>query len=65
MRYPYLSISEQLPSIVDVPSFEQAVDLWRKKENTSGRLETLFNGRIARQLRGPDGKPFFSNLEGE
>lgn len=65
VRYPYLSISEQLPSIIGVPGFEKAAELWRNRDNISGRLESLFDGQVAQQLRGHDGKPFFSNLEGE
>ncbi|KAJ7126601.1 hypothetical protein C8R43DRAFT_897637 [Mycena crocata] len=65
VRYPYLSISEQLASIVALPGVEDVLDSWRNLPRQPGIYQDIFDGRIAKEMRGPDGKLFFSNKMGE
>jgi hypothetical protein len=65
-KYPYLPLSDQIRSILKVPSVEALLDEWRKKPRASGEYEDIFDGSMCRdKLKGPDGKLFFSNLPNE
>ncbi|KAI1783783.1 hypothetical protein LXA43DRAFT_1067338 [Ganoderma leucocontextum] len=59
LQFPYKSIAEQLAIILDMPGVEEAVDAWRKRHRILGVLQDIFDGRICRQLLGPDGLSFF------
>jgi hypothetical protein len=65
IRYPYLSISEQLASILALPGVEDIMDDWRTVERKPGLYQDVFDGRIAKEMKGPDEKHFFSNKKGE
>lgn len=61
IKYPYLSISEQLSSILALPGIMDVMDDWRKVKRTPGHYQDIFDGRIAQTINGHDGKLFFSN----
>ncbi|KZT18076.1 hypothetical protein NEOLEDRAFT_1081034 [Neolentinus lepideus HHB14362 ss-1] len=65
VRCPYLSISQQLPSILGVPGTAPLLDKWRKAHRVPGLYQDIFDGRICRELKAPDGTPFFSNTPAE
>jgi hypothetical protein len=65
IKYPFLSISAQLPAIMSTPGVEESMDEWRTMCRTPGQYNDIFDGRICQGLRGPDGKKFFSNLPDE
>lgn len=65
VKYPYLSISEQLSSILSIPGVGETMDDWRKVKRTPGHYQDIFDGRIAKNIRGHDGKLFFSNNPNE
>ena len=59
VKTPYKSILEQLGDILMVPGNEEAMDWWRRVRRIPGRFCDFFDGRVSRELLGPDGKPFF------
>lgn len=63
IKYPYLSLSDQLKSLLVVPGVEVLLDGWREKPCSSGHYTNIFDGKVCRfDLKAPDGSPFFSNL---
>jgi hypothetical protein len=66
VKYPYLTLSDQIASILRVPGVEALLDAWRKKPRKTGEYIDIFDGNICRnRLRAPDGSLFFSNLSHE
>jgi hypothetical protein len=66
IKYPYLSLSDQIRSILKVPGVEALLDEWRKKPRVLGEYGDIFDGAMCRdKLKAPDGKLFFSNLPNE
>ena len=65
LRYPYLSITEQLTSIVAIPGMEDLMDQWRTVSRTPGVYQDIFDGRVAQQLPAHNNTKFFSNLPTE
>jgi len=61
LRYPYLSITEQLSPILAIPGVEQLMDQWRTIERRPGYYQDIFDGQICKTLKAHDGSPFFSN----
>ena len=61
LRYPYLSISEQLPSILMMDGVEDLMDQWRTKTRNHGVYSDIFDGKICKNLRAHDKTLFFSN----
>ncbi|OBZ78707.1 hypothetical protein A0H81_00066 [Grifola frondosa] len=61
IKYPYLSLEDQLRRLLQIPGLEDLLDDWRKKPQTPGVLINFFDGGIAKDLQGPDGKQFFAN----
>ncbi|KAL6299063.1 hypothetical protein BKA93DRAFT_830185 [Sparassis latifolia] len=61
IRYPYLSISQQLESVLSIEGTEELLDEWRKVPRRDGVYQDIFDGKIAKTLRGPDNKVFFAN----
>ncbi|KAF8131720.1 hypothetical protein K438DRAFT_1788225 [Mycena galopus ATCC 62051] len=59
LQFPTKSIEEQLKDMLAVPGIEEEMDWWRTKGRTEGVLEDFFNGRISKEIEGPDGLPFF------
>lgn len=59
LRFPYISLEEQLRKILMVPGMEDQMASWRKRVRTDGRLHDIFDGKICRTLCGPDGLSFF------
>ncbi|KAF8887304.1 hypothetical protein BD779DRAFT_1470716 [Infundibulicybe gibba] len=55
LRYPYLSISEQLTSILAVPGTEEILDRWRQLPRKDGLYTDIFDGRICKGLKAHDG----------
>jgi hypothetical protein len=66
IKYPYLSLSDQLTSILTVPGVEGLLDEWRTKPRKEGEYRDIFDGEMCRlKLKAPDGGLFFSNLPHE
>jgi hypothetical protein len=63
LKYPYLSISEQLSALLKVPGMEETLEAWRKIPRVPGLKKDIFDGDVTKGLKGPDGKPFFANDE--
>lgn len=59
LSFPTKSIEEQLKDMLCIPGVEDEMDLWRKQARTPGIYEDFFDGRISREIEGPDGLPFF------
>lgn len=57
LRCPYKSLEEQLVELV--PEIEHLVDAWRTKPRTPGKFTDIFDGDVCREVKGPDGLPFF------
>lgn len=64
IRYPYMSLSAQLTILLSVPGFEDSLDDWRKLSRKPGIFQDIFDGDVCKNLKGPDGKPFFDNTRG-
>jgi hypothetical protein len=66
IKYPYLSLSHQLISVLKIPGIEVLLDNWRTKQRVSGDYGDIFDGDMCRlHLKAPDGSVFFSNLPHE
>ena len=66
IKYPYLSLSQQLISVLKIPGIEALLDGWRIKPRKSGEYSDIFDGDMCRiHLMAPDGSLFFSNLPHE
>lgn len=63
MQFPYKSISDQLPKLLSLHGFEDVVDDWRTKTRQAGVMNDIFDGQIAKNVLGPDGRPFFRHDE--
>jgi hypothetical protein len=65
LRYPYLSISEQLPSILSTPGVEDMLDSWQTQPRQPGRYDDIFDGKVCKELKAYGGGLFFSNAPDE
>jgi len=66
IKYPYLSLSDQIESVLKLPGVEALLDDWRTKPRKSGEYGDIFDGNTCRlNLKAPDGTLFFSNLPNE
>lgn len=61
LQFPMKSIEAQLREILAVPGMEELVEGWRTKSRAPGTYQDNFDGRICRELQGPDGRLFFEN----
>jgi hypothetical protein len=61
LQCPSMSIESQLRAILDVPGMEDEMDHWRSVPRSPGVYNDIFDGRVTRELKGPDGRPFFEN----
>ncbi|KIO14438.1 hypothetical protein M404DRAFT_1009458 [Pisolithus tinctorius Marx 270] len=62
VKYPYLSLSEQIQSILTIPGVEDSLDEWRTRPHSPGHYSDIFDGEICRvKLKAPDGTLFFAN----
>ncbi|KAI0736044.1 hypothetical protein C8Q76DRAFT_297174 [Earliella scabrosa] len=59
LSFPYLSLTAQLQSLLQVAENEDNMEAWKKRPRVLGRLVDMFDGLICRILKGPDGLPFF------
>ncbi|KZP30608.1 hypothetical protein FIBSPDRAFT_945947 [Athelia psychrophila] len=64
LKFPCKSLASQLAEIVALPGMEDKLDQWRHQSRKSGKYTDFFDGGIARDLKGPDGKQFFAKLRG-
>lgn len=62
LRFPTMSIEEQLTTMLSVPGVEDACDNWRKQHRTPGKYDDNFDGKICQEIPAFDGQPFFRNL---
>ena len=66
IKYPYLSLSQQIQSLLAIPGLKNALDEWQIKLHTPGQYQDIFDGDMCRsKLKDPDRKLFFSNSTGE
>ena len=66
IKYPYLSLSQQLISVLKIPHIKALLDSWRIKPCKSGKYSDIFDGDMCRvHLKVPNGTLFFSNLPHE
>jgi hypothetical protein len=66
VKYPYLVLSDQIASILQVPGIEVLLDKWHKKPHKMGEYTNIFDGNICHnRLRALNGSLFFSNLPHE
>jgi hypothetical protein len=56
-----MSIEHQLRAIIDTPGMENELEKWRGAHRVEGEYNDMFDGRIARKIKGSDGRPFFEN----
>jgi hypothetical protein len=61
LQYPHMNIEDQLRSILDIPGMEDEMERWRYTSRTRGKYKDMFDGRIPREIKGHDGRPFFEN----
>ncbi|KAI6146376.1 hypothetical protein BKA82DRAFT_125796 [Pisolithus tinctorius] len=62
VKYPYLSLSEQIQSILTIPGVEDSLDEWHTRPCSPGYYLDIFNGEICCvKLKAPDGTLFFAN----
>lgn len=66
VKYPYLSLSDQLKSLLKIPGLESLLDNWCLKTRAPDQYSDIFDGAICKtKLKAPDGSIFFSNLPHE
>jgi hypothetical protein len=56
-----MSIESQIQAILETPGMEDELEQWRYAARTSGEYHNMFDGRIARNIKACDGRPFFEN----
>ena len=57
LRFPYKPIEQQLAELI--PQVEDQLDKCRTRSRKEGEYIDHFDGRICKELEGPDGLPFF------
>lgn len=57
----YRSIPELLSEFLSRDGMVENMDAWREKARGPGRLGDVMDGRIWKELQGPDGEPFFGD----
>jgi hypothetical protein len=66
IKYPYLSLTQQLISVLKIPGIEALLDNWWTKQCLSRDYGDIFDGNMCRlHLKAPDGGLFFMNLPHE
>ncbi len=66
IKYPYLSLSDQIALFLRNPGVEVLLDDWRTKPCNPGEYGDIFDESMCQlKLRAPDGSLFFSNLPHE
>ncbi|KAI0676009.1 hypothetical protein C8Q78DRAFT_1150337 [Trametes maxima] len=63
IKYPYLSLSEQIEHLLQVQGMEELLERWRTKSRKPGVYRDIFDGSVAQNLLAPDGHPFFKKPE--
>lgn len=63
LQFPYKSISDQLPKLLSLHGLEDILDSWRTRTREPGVMNDIFDGNIAKNVLGPDGRPFFRHNE--
>jgi hypothetical protein len=61
VQYPSMSIKSQIQAILETPGMEDELEQWRYATQTSGEYHDMFDGRIARNIKACDERPFFEN----
>jgi hypothetical protein len=61
LQAPHMSVEAQLRAILAMPGMEDHMESWRSVERTPGTKKDIFDGDMTKDLKGPDGKPFFQN----
>ncbi|KIO17808.1 hypothetical protein M407DRAFT_32505 [Tulasnella calospora MUT 4182] len=61
MVVSYRSIPALLSEFLSRDGMVENMDTWRVKDRVQDRLRDVMDGRIWKELQGPDGKPFFGD----
>ena len=56
-------ISSRRFSLLSLHGIEDLLDGWHTRDQLPGIMNDIFDGRVARNVRGPDGLPFFHHDE--
>ena len=66
IKCPYLSLSQQIHSLLAIPGLENTLDEWQAKPHTLRQYQDIFNGNMCcSKLKDPNGNIFFSNHTGQ
>ncbi|THH06304.1 hypothetical protein EW145_g4181 [Phellinidium pouzarii] len=61
LRFPFHSLSMQLPEFLNREGIEDALDSWRAIEHTQGEMRDIMDGRVWKTLKAADSSLFFDN----
>lgn len=61
LKFPYKSITEHLTELLSMDGVADMMDDWRTSPRKAGVLGDIFDGNIAKSVKGVDGQPFFRN----
>jgi hypothetical protein len=61
VQYPVMSVEAQLRAILAIPGMEDEMEHFRSVPRSPGVYNDMFDGRVPREIKGPDGRPFFEN----
>jgi hypothetical protein len=61
LQCPFMSIEQQLRTLLEVPGMEDELEQWRHVPRTPGKYHDMFDGRVPQEIKGPDEQPFFEN----
>ncbi|KAG1804315.1 uncharacterized protein BJ212DRAFT_1304335 [Suillus subaureus] len=66
VKYPYLSLSKQIKSMLKIPGLKAILDDWHSKPQSVGTYTDIFNADMCcKKLKDPNRHLFFSNSPGE
>lgn len=60
-----VGIYERLPAILGLPGMEGLLDAWRDTPRQTGTYKDIFDGKVAQEVLGADGLPFFRNASSD
>lgn len=62
---PIQVLSDGLRDFFDRPGMIAAVNLWKSRPTSPGELNTIQDGKVWQDIKGPDGRSFFFGRSGE
>ena len=60
LQFPFRPLSSQLSELLNREGIEDALDSWRARESDEV-LRDIMDGKVWKELKGHNGKPFFNN----